>query len=94
MRGKVADKIADTRPLGEKGIGQIENALEIKVPRSEPQLSVKHRHAIAHIVKGHAQLGLALTDLVKQPGIVHRNHRLCSKAFEQRDLPFGEGLHH
>src|SRR5262249_11476005 len=62
---EVADKIADTRALGQQRIGQIENSLEIQVPRSEPQLAIKHRDTITHIVKRDAQFGLALADLVQ-----------------------------
>ena len=93
MRGEVADKIGDARPLGEERIGEFEDPLEIQVPRGEPQLAVEHRHPVAHIVEGDAQLGLALADLVEQPGIVHRDHRLRGEAFEQRDLLVGERPH-
>ena len=82
MRREVADKIADARPLSQQRIGKFENLLEIQVPRGEPQLAVEHRNAIAHIVKGDAQLSLALPDLVQQPGIVHRDHRLRRKALQ------------
>src|SRR5262249_34483120 len=65
---------------------QVENSLEIQVPRGEPQLAVKHRDTIAHIVKGDAQLGLALADLVEQPRIVHRNYGLRGEALQQSHL--------
>ena len=55
--------------------------------RSSPS---EHRHPVAHIVEGNAQLGLALADLVQEPGIVHRNDRLRREAFERRDLLVGE----
>src|SRR5215471_7022902 len=57
MRSEIADKIADARPLGEKRIGQFQDPLEIQVPRGEPQFAVEHRDPVAHIIKGHAQLG-------------------------------------
>ena len=63
------------------------------VPRGQPQLGVEHRHTVAHIVEGDAQLGLALADLVEQPRIVHRDHRLRGEVFEQRDLFFGKWPH-
>ena len=69
-----------------KRIGQIEYLLEVQVPGGEPQLGVKHRDAVAHIVEGDAQLGLALADLVQQPGILHRDNRLCREVLQQRDL--------
>jgi len=53
------------RTLGEEGIRQIEHLLEIVIPSGKVQLAVEHRHAVAHIVEGHAQLGLALTDFLQ-----------------------------
>jgi len=57
------------------------------------QLPVEHRHPVAHIVECDAQLGLALADLVEQPGIVHRNRRRRREVLEQRDLFLGEWSH-
>jgi hypothetical protein len=56
-------------------------------------VAVEHRHPVAHIVEGDAQLGLALADLVEQPGIVHRDHRLRRKILQQRNLLVGKRPH-
>ncbi len=93
MRGKITDILGKVRTLGQHLVGQVEDLLEIAVPRGEPQLGVEHRDPVAHIVEGDPQLRLALADLVEQPGIVHRDHRLCGEAFEQRDLLVGERPH-
>jgi len=92
MGGEVADKIGDARPLGQQRIGQLEDPLEIEIPCSKAQLSVEHRHTVAHVVEGDAQLGLALADLVQEPRIVHRDHRLCGKALQESDLFLRERL--
>ena len=69
---------------------RIEQVLEIAVPGGEALLAIEHRDPVAHIVEGDAQLGLALADLVQQPSIVHRDHGLCGKLLQQRDLFLGE----
>ena len=75
--GEVADVVGIARPPHQQRVGQFEDALEIQVPRGEPLVAVKHRDTVAHIVEGHAQLGLALADLVQQPCIVHGDHGLA-----------------
>ena len=57
------------------------------------QIGVEHRDAVAHVVEGDAQLGLALADFVEEPRIVHRDDRLRREVFEQRDLLFGKRPH-
>jgi len=74
------------RPLRHELVRQIEDLLEVHVPRHKPQLAVEHRDPVAHIVEGDAQLGLALADFVEQPSIVHRDDCLSREAFEQRNL--------
>src|SRR5262249_58918730 len=70
MRGEVANKLCDWWSLGQQRIGDFEDPLEIQVPGGEPLVAVKHRDTVAHIVEGHAQLGLPLSDLVQEPRIV------------------------
>jgi hypothetical protein len=86
MHRKVANIVGKARPPGKESVGQIEKLLEIAVPRREPLLGVEHRHPVAHVVKGHPQLGLPLADLPQQPGIVHRNDRLGCEVLQERDL--------
>jgi hypothetical protein len=93
MRCEVANVVGQARPPGQKSVGQIENLLEIAVPRREPQLGVEHGNAVAHIVEGHPQLGLTPADFFQQPGIVHRNDRLGREVFQERDLFFRERPH-
>ena len=64
MGGKVADKLFDVRPLGEEGIGEVEDPLEIQVPRGKPLVAVEHRDTVAHIVESHAQLVLTAGQLL------------------------------
>ena len=89
--GEMADKLGGGRPLGEKFVGQVEQLLEIAVPRGQPQFGIEHRDAVAHVVEGDAQLGLALADLAEQPRILHRDDRLRREILQQRDLLVGEG---
>ena len=74
--------------------------MEIAVPRREALLGIEHRDTIAHIVEGDAQLGLAscelvgaLAKLVKEPGILDRDHRLIGERRDELDLTLGECLH-
>ena len=90
LRSEVANKITDARPLSQEWIGEFEDPLEIQVPGGKPQLAVEHRDPVAHIIKGDAQFGLALADLVEQPGVVYRNDRLSSKILQQCDLLLGK----
>jgi hypothetical protein len=77
--------------LPQQLVGQLEQLLEVLVPRGETQLLVEHDDPIAHVVEGDAQFGLALADLVEQSGIVDRYDRLRGEVFEQRDLLLGVG---
>jgi hypothetical protein len=62
--GKKADVVGIARPLDQQRVGQVEDPLEIEVPRREVLLAVEHRHTVAHVVEGDPQLGLALADFV------------------------------
>ena len=62
--GEIADIFRIGSRLGEERIRQIQNLLEIAVPRRQPQLLVEHRHAIAHILEGDPQFGLTLRQFV------------------------------
>ena len=88
MLREIPDIGFEARPSANKGIRQVENALEVSVPGGEPELGVEHRDAVAHIVEGDAQFRLTLADLVEQPGIVHRDDRLRREALQHRDLLF------
>jgi hypothetical protein len=46
-------------------VGQVEDLLEIAVPGGEPQVRIEHGDAVAHVVEGDAQLGLALADFAQ-----------------------------
>ena len=90
--GKITEIVGKARPPREEGVGQFEHLLEIAVPRGKPRFGVKHDDAVAHIVEGDAQLGLALAQLVEQPRILDRDHRLIGEAGGQLDLLVREGL--
>ena len=92
--GKIAEIVGKARPPREEGVGQFEHLLEIAVPRGKPRFGVKHDDAIAHIVEGDAQLGLAVAQLVEQPRVLDRDHRLIGEAGGQLDLLVGEGPDH
>ncbi len=88
--GEEVDVVGIARPLRQQRVGQIEDPLEIQVPRRKVLLAVEHRHTVAHIVERDAQLGLALADLLQQPSIVHRDDRLRGEILQQRDLFIGK----
>jgi hypothetical protein len=88
VRRKVANVVGKARPRSQQSVGQIKKLLEIAVPCCEPQLGVEHCNAVAHVVEGHAQLGLSPADFFQQPGIVHRYDRLRREVFQERDLFF------
>ena len=88
--GKIAEILDIARPLCKEGVGQLEHLLEIAVPCSKSRRSVEHDHTVAHVVEGHAQLGLSITQFLEQPRILDRDHRLIGKAGGQLDLFFRE----
>ena len=90
---EVADVVVKLGPGSEDAVGQLEQLLKVPIPRREAKPFVKHRDSVGHVVKGDAQLRLALSDFVQQPGIVHRNHCLRGKALQQRDLLVVERPH-
>ena len=45
---------AKARPRRQQSVGQIENLLEIAVPRRESLLGVEHCDAVDHVVDGDA----------------------------------------
>jgi hypothetical protein len=51
--------------LATKASGRSSISRKIVIPSRKVQLAIEHRHAVAHIVEGHAQLGLALTDFLQ-----------------------------
>ena len=56
------------------------------------RVGAEHRNAIAHIVEGDAQLGLAIAQLLEQSRILNRDHRLIGKTGRELDLFVGERL--
>ena len=78
---------------GEEGVGNVEQLLEVAVPRRHPQVGVYHGYAVAHVAEGDAQLGLAIAQLLEQPGTLHRDNRLRREVLQQRDLSFVECSH-
>jgi hypothetical protein len=62
--------------------------LEVHVPRGKAKSGVEHRYAIAHVVEGHPQFGLALAEFVKQSDVLNRNHCLIGEGLEHPDLNF------
>src|SRR5215831_18808526 len=89
---KMAEEFGIAWPPCKEGVGQIKYFLEIAVPRGKARRGVEHDDAITHVVEGHTQLGLPSAQLVQQPDILDRDHRLVSKGGSQFDLLFREGL--
>ena len=54
---------------------------------------VEHRHAVAHVLECDAEFLLALAYLIEQARVLHCNHRLRGKVFQQGDLLLGEWTH-
>src|SRR6516162_8913010 len=84
--GEIAEKLGEARPPREEGVGQLEHLLKIAVPRGEPRLGIEHDDAVAHVVEGDAQLGLAIPQLVEEPCILYRDHRLVGEGGGQLNL--------
>ena len=78
--GEIAEILGKARPPREEGVRQLEHLLEIAVPRGKPRLGVEHDDTIAHVVEGDAQFGLAVAQLVEQPRVLDRDHRLIGEA--------------
>src|SRR5262249_55521229 len=53
-------------------------------------VGIKHRDAVAHVVEGNAQLGLAVTQLAQKTCVLDGDHRLAGKVPDQLDLLVGE----
>src|SRR6478672_3699911 len=47
---------------------------------------VKQGHAVAHVLEGDTEFLLALTEFIQQSGVLHGDHRLCSKVLQESDL--------
>jgi hypothetical protein len=56
--GKVTDESGIREPFGEEPVGQIENLLELAIPRHQTGRFIEHRDTIAHVFERDAQLGL------------------------------------
>ena len=52
--GEIAEILGIARPPREEGVRQIEDLLEIAVPRGKARFGVEHGDAVAHIVEGDA----------------------------------------
>ena len=68
--------------LFEKDVGQVEDLLELAVPRDQVLGFVEHRHAVAHVLERDAEFFLALPDFVQQPRVLHRDHRLRGEVLQ------------
>ena len=77
---------SERAPLGEKIVGQVEDVLELAVPRDQMLRFVEHGDAVAHVLERDAKFLLALADFIQQPRVLHRDHRLGSEVLQQRDL--------
>ena len=91
--GEVADIVGIGPPLGEDAIGHVENFLKLAVPRHETRRFIEHGDTIAHVLEGDAEFFLALADLIEQPGVLHRDHRLGGEVFQQRYFLLRERAH-
>ena len=92
-RGEEAEVFLIGAMLFEQVVGQVEDLLELAVPRDQAMGFVEHRHAVAHVLEGDAEFLLALADFVQQPRILHRDHRLRGEVLQQGDLLVGERPH-
>jgi hypothetical protein len=90
---EIADVGVEIGTLRQDLVGKLKQFLEIAVPGGKVQCFVKHRHPVDHVVKGDPQFLLTLADLVHQPCIFHRDHRLRRKVLQERDLLVGKWPH-
>ena len=84
--GEVTDIVRESEPLGENTIRQIEDVLELLVPRHEAWRFIEQGYTVTHILERHTQFSLALTDFIQQPSILHRDDRLGREILKQRDF--------
>ena len=83
---KIAEIFGIGWPPRKERVGQLKHVLEIAIPRGKSLRRVEHDHPVAHIVEGNTQLGLAVTQLLKQPRIFDRDHRLVGEGAGELDL--------
>src|SRR5215469_14230787 len=89
---EIAEILGTSRPSSEEGLRELNQLFEIAVPGSKSPRSVEHDDTVTHVVEGHAQLGLSITQFLEQAGILDRDHRLVGEAGGQLDLLVGEGF--
>src|SRR5215471_17480717 len=57
---EIAEILGTSRPSSEEGLRELNQLLEIAVPRSKSPRSVEHDDTVTHVVEGDAQLRLAV----------------------------------
>src|SRR5262249_52969970 len=76
---EIAEILGASRPSSEEGLWKLNQLLEIAVPGTKSPRGVEHDDTVTHVVEGHAQLGLSITQLVEKPCILDRDHRLVGE---------------
>jgi len=90
--GKDADIVDIGRALCNPLVRQVQDRLEIAVPCDKARVGAEHDDAIAHIVEGDAQLGLAVAQFFEQARILDRDHRLVRESGSEFNLLVREGF--
>src|SRR5262249_48746200 len=89
---EIPEILATTRPPSEEGLRQLDDLLEIAIPRGKSAGGIEHDHPVAHIIEGDAKLGLTVAQLLKQPCVLDRDHCLIGEGGGKFDLFMREGF--
>ena len=68
----------------------VQEPLEVSVPRREAQCAIEHRYAVAHVVERDAQFRLASIEFRHEPRILDRDRRLVGEGRTQCNLLLGK----
>src|SRR5262249_12741078 len=90
---EIAEIFGKARPIYQEGVRELKHLLEIAVPRGQARLCIEHDNAVAHVVEGDAQFGLALTQFLEESRVLDCYHRLIGEGGDEIDLFSCEGLH-
>ncbi len=88
--GQIPDVLRERLSSCDDVVGDIQDILELAVPRRQMLGFVEHRDTVTHVLECDAQFFLTLADFVQQPRVLHRDHSLRREILEQSDLLLGE----
>src|SRR5438270_8939669 len=78
----MADEVVGGWPPGQQPFRHVEDLLEIAVPGGEVEVGIEHRYAVAHVIEGNAQFGLAIAQFGQKPDVLYSNDCLIGEGPE------------